>query len=103
MPDEPRPPTVQPSIGHQPQKHLGLGLNRLRQQAACPRSQDGRQRIIDLLGLPETNNGAILVHGVSLRLEVLAGWLPASIRHLPQSLSEKELSGISLLWCLSRV
>ena len=26
-----------------------------------------------------------LVHGVSLRLEVLAGWLPASIRRLPQT------------------
>jgi hypothetical protein len=85
MPNEPRPPIAELPIGHQRQKGRGLCLDRLRQQTARARAQDHGQRIIDLLGLPETDNGAILVHGVSLRLEVLAGWLPASIRRPPQT------------------
>ena len=85
VPDEPRPPIVELPIGHQRQEGLGFRLDRLRQQAAGPRAQDCRQRIVDLLGLPETDNGAILIHGVSLPREVLAGWLPASIRRLPQT------------------
>jgi hypothetical protein len=48
------------------------------------RSEKGRQRIIDLVGLAKANNAAILVHGVSLprggsgRLQA-----PTSIRRLP--------------------
>jgi len=73
MPDEPCPTILELPVGHQSQKGRSLALDRLRQQAPGPRAQDCRQRIVDRLGLPETDNGAILVHGVSLRLEVLAG------------------------------
>ena len=66
-PDHPRA-AGRPSIG---QEGRSLALDRLGQQAPGPRAQDCRQRIVDRLGLPETDNGVILVHGVSLRLEVL--------------------------------
>jgi hypothetical protein len=66
MPDEPRATLGEPLIGH-------LG-------------QEGFGRRLDRLGRREGDNGAILVHGASLRLAVLAGWLPASMRHPPQTL-----------------
>jgi hypothetical protein len=80
-------PTVsQLQILHPGQKCLGLLLNSLRQQPACPGAQDLGQRIIKHIRLTKTNNNAIFLHGVSLSFaEVLAGWLPASIRRLLQT------------------
>ena len=95
VPDEPRPPIVELSIGHQRQKGLGFGLDRLRQQAPSPRAQDCRQRIIDLLGLPETDDGAILTHGVSLssrgsgRLVTRLDTPPSSDRRHPASRKDR--------------
>ena len=85
MAGEAGPPIDEPPVGHRRQEAFGFRLDRLGEQAAGTCAQHRGQRIIDLLRLPETNNGASLVHGVSLRLEVLAGWLPASIRRPPQT------------------
>ena len=73
------------------QEGFGFRLDRLGQQAARSRAQDCGQRIIDHLGLPETDNGAILVHGVSLswrgsgRLVTRLDTPPSSDRRHPAS------------------
>ena len=83
--DDAGPPIGEPLVRHRRQEGFGLRLDRLGEQAPRTCAQHCGQWVIDRLGLRETDNGAILVHGVSLRLEVLAGWLPASIRRLPQT------------------
>ena len=64
------------------QERLGFRLDSLGQQPAGAAPQDGRQRVVDLVGLAEGDNGAIAHRGVSLLREVLAGSSPASIRRL---------------------
>ena len=83
--DDAGPPIGEPLVRHRRQEGFGLRLDRLGEQAPRTCAQHCGQWVIHRLGLRETDNGAILVHGVSLRLEVLAGWLPASIRRLPQT------------------
>src|ERR1035438_6174147 len=50
-------------------KRLGFQLDSLRKQLARTRAQDIRQWIVDLVGLTQWHNVAILIHGVSLRSE----------------------------------
>ncbi len=75
-------PVRQPRALHRRQERLGFRLDSLGQQPAGAAPQDGRQRVVDLVGLAEGNNGAIAHRGVSLLREVLAGSSPASIRRL---------------------
>ena len=75
-------PVRQPRALHRGQERLGFRLDSLGQKPARAAPQDGRQRIVDLIGLAEWDNGAIAHRGVSLLREVLAGSSPASIRRL---------------------
>ena len=61
---------------HRRQERLGLRLDGLGKQPASAAPQDGRQRIVDGLGLTEWDNGVIPRHGVSLLREVQAGFHP---------------------------
>jgi hypothetical protein len=51
---------------HRGEKCLGFQLNSLRKHLPRTRSQDIRQWIVDLVGLTQGDNVAILFHGVSL-------------------------------------
>ena len=86
-------PVRQPRALHRGQERLGFRLDGLRQQPAGAAPQDGRQRVVDLIGLAEWDNGAIAHRGVSLLREVLAGSSPASIRRLSHT--------AITLWCNS--
>src|ERR1019366_7099229 len=76
---------------HRGKKRLGFHLDSLRKQLPCTRSQDIRQWIVDLVGLTQWDNVAILVHGVSLslrgsgRLDTRLDTPPISFRHHPVS------------------
>src|SRR5207342_1762714 len=61
---------------HRGQERLGLRLDGLGKQPACAAPQDGRQRVVDRLGLTEWDNGAIPRHRVSFLREVQAGFHP---------------------------
>jgi hypothetical protein len=65
------------------QEGLHLGLDGLFQQPTRPGPQHRGQRVVNFLGLTKTDDGAIVVHGVSLLREVLAGSSPTSVRHPP--------------------
>jgi hypothetical protein len=68
---------------HRGEECLRLQLDSLRKKLPRTRSQDIGQWIVNLVGLTQRDNLAILVHGVSLSSrEVLAGSTPASIRRL---------------------
>ena len=64
--DEAGLPVGEPLLGHRGQEGFGLRLDRLRQQPPCAGAQHGGQWVIDRLGLRERDDGATLVHGVSL-------------------------------------
>jgi hypothetical protein len=66
VPDEPGPTIGQSLLGQLGQEGFGLRLDRLGEQAAGTCTQHRGQRVVGHLGLRETDNGAILVHGVSL-------------------------------------
>jgi hypothetical protein len=76
---------------HRGQKCLGFHLDSLRKQLPRTRSQDIRQWIVDLVGLTQWDNVAILIHGVSLssrgsgRLDTRLDTPPISFRHHPVS------------------
>ncbi len=53
---------------HRGEKRLGFHLDSLRKQLPSSRSQNIRQWIVDLIGLTQWDNVAMLVHGVSLSL-----------------------------------
>jgi len=80
MPDEAGTATGQTLLPHRGQERLGFRLDGLGQQPAGAFAQHGRQRIVDLVGVSKRMNGGIVLHGVSLLREVLAGWTPATIR-----------------------
>ena len=61
---------------HRSEERVSLGLDRLGQQPAGAASQNGRERVVDRIGLTEGNNGAIAHRGVSLLREVQAGFHP---------------------------
>jgi hypothetical protein len=82
VPHDALAPVRQPQALHLGQERLGFRLHRLRQQPAGAAPQDGRQRILDRVGVAEWDNGGIAHRGVSLLREVLAGSSPASIRRL---------------------
>jgi hypothetical protein len=69
-------PVHQPPVLHHGQERLGFGLDGLCQQPAGAVPQDGRERVINRVGLTEGNNGATARHGVSLLREVQAGFHP---------------------------
>ena len=76
---------------HRGEKRLGFHLDSLRKQLPRTRSQDIRQWIVNLVGLTQWHNVAILVHGVSLssrgsgRLDTRLDTPPISFRHHPVS------------------
>src|SRR6202043_4173086 len=90
------PPQTVPTVGklqvlHGGEKCFGLALNGLRKKPPRTRSQDNRQWIVDLVGMTKRDNGASLVHGVSLslrgsgRLDTRLDTPPISFRHHPVS------------------
>jgi hypothetical protein len=91
VPDEPGPAIGKPPIGHPGQEGFGFRLDGLGEQAARSRAQHLGQRVVDHLRLRETDNGAILVHGVSLswrgpgRLVTRLDTPPSSDRRHPAS------------------
>src|SRR5664280_604502 len=91
MPDDAAATVRQFEILHGGEEHLGLHLDRLREQLPGAGAEDIRQGIIDLVGLTKPNNTAILVHGVSLslrgsgRLDTRLDTPPISYRHHPVS------------------
>jgi len=76
---------------HRGEKRLGFHLDSLRKQLPSTRSQNIRQWIVDLIGLTQWENVAMLVHGVSLslrgsgRLDTRLDTPPISFRHHPVS------------------
>jgi len=76
---------------HRGEKRLGFHLDSLRKQLPSTRSQNIRQWIVDLIGLTQWDNVAMLVHGVSLslrgsgRLDTRLDTPPISFRHHPVS------------------
>jgi hypothetical protein len=69
-------PVWQLRVLHHGQEHLGLRLDGLGQKSAGAAPQNGRQGVVNCVGLTEGNNGAIHRHGVSLLREVQAGFHP---------------------------
>jgi hypothetical protein len=82
VPHQALAPVRQPRALHLGQECLRLRLDGLGQQAAGAAPQDGGQRVVDLVGMAEGDDGGIAHRGVSLLREVQAGWSPASIRRL---------------------
>src|ERR1700756_5243644 len=76
---------------HRGKKRRGFHLDSLRKQLPGTRSQDIRQWIVDLVGMAQWDNVAILVHGVSLsssgsgKLHTRLDTPPISFRHHPVS------------------
>jgi hypothetical protein len=99
VPDEPGAAVGEPPIGHPGQEGLGLRLDGSGEQAARSRAQRLAQRVIDHLGLRETDDGAILIHGVSLswrgpgRLVARLDTPPSSDRRHPASAIAHQLDG----------
>ena len=86
---------------HRGQERVRFCFDGLRQKAAGALAQNRRQRILDLVGLTERNNSAIAHRGVSLLLEVQAGFItrldtpPFSRRHHPGSAIAHPTSGFA--------
>ena len=76
MPHHPVAPVRQVHALHQGQECLGFGFDGLGKQPTRAAPQNRRQRIVNRLGLPQANNGAIPLHGVSLLREIQAGFHP---------------------------
>ena len=83
--DQARPPVREPQIRPLRQESLDLQLHRLGQALASAGPQYLRQGIIDGIRPTKPYDIAVLVHGVSLSGEVLAGLTPASIRRPSQA------------------
>jgi len=76
VPDNALAPVRQPLALHLSQERLGFRLDGLGQQPARAAPQNRRQRIIDIIGLTEGNNGGSACHGVSAPSGVQAGFHP---------------------------
>jgi len=76
---------------HGGEEFFGLHLDSPREKLSGTRTQDAGQRIIDRVGLTESDNTAIIFHGVSLslrgsgRLDTRLDTPPISYRHHPGS------------------
>jgi hypothetical protein len=61
---------------HRRKECVSFCFDRLRQQPTGAAPQDGRQRVVDRLGLTQRDNGATACHGVSAPSGVQAGLHP---------------------------
>jgi hypothetical protein len=82
VPHDALAPVRQPRALHLGQERLGFRLHRLRQQPAGAAPQDGRQRVVDLVGLAEGTTVLLLVMAYRSSGRFWAGSSPASIRRL---------------------
>ena len=76
VPNQAIAPVRQLHALHRSKECVRLCLDGLGQQSAGAVAQNGRQRIVNRIGLTEGDNGAIARHGVSLLREVQAGFHP---------------------------
>ncbi|MCP1759821.1 transposase [Bradyrhizobium japonicum] len=87
---------------HRGEKRLGFHLDSLRKQLPSTRSQNIRQWIVDLIGLTQWDNVAMLVHGVSLSLRFWQARHPPRYAAylIPSSPSFPHSSSAGLSWPL---
>ncbi len=86
VPDKAHSAIGKPHIRPLGQKSLDLQFHRLGQKLAGAGPQHLRQGIVDVIGLTEPYDIAILIHGVSLSPERFwQAWTPASIRRPSQA------------------
>ncbi|ATQ67697.1 hypothetical protein CQW49_07190 [Methylosinus trichosporium OB3b] len=84
MANDPPPPVRQRELGVCIEKRLEFRFDGLRDEPLRPRSQDFGERIVDFAFLPEGDN-SILIHGVTLLLEVRVGCTPTPLRRSPHA------------------
>ena len=96
VPNHALPAIRQPLLGELAEKGLDLGFERGREHPARTFPGDLGERVLDGTRLAQRDDAGIVLHGVSLLLEVLAGSTPATIRrplnsHHPSSAIARDL------------
>jgi hypothetical protein len=74
-------------VGVRAQEGRKLRLHRLLDQSLRASAQDFGEGIVDFVYLTKGNN-IILFHGVTLLLEVRAGWSPTPLRRLHHTVTQ---------------
>ena len=70
VPDQALASVCQPRVLHRGQECVSFCFDRLRQQPTGATAQNGRQWVVDRVGLTERDNGATAYHAVASCVEI---------------------------------